>query len=313
VSASAPTICIQSGEETSKAISRIALMIIDDAVDRLRSDDETALSERVHEARKRFKEIRAVLRLVAGASGIQGQAARLLFRDAGRQLAVGRDADALVETFDEMKTHFGPAWRMRRFNKVRKELQRRSQAEIPQPIREIAARIEAIRPELAAWDLTSSSFELLEPGLRDGYQRARKRMRKALAVRRSEAFHEWRKRVKEHWVQSRVIENIWPPIMKPQNASLHDLSRILGRHHDLAMLTELLDREPAAFGSARYVRSFQKFVEGRMTELENEAQNLGSKLFSDEAAVWVRRIHAYWDSSELSRPLVILSEEGGRV
>jgi hypothetical protein len=312
VSASAPTICIQSGEETSKAIRRIALMIIDDAVDRLRSEDETALSERVHEARKRFKEIRAVLRLVAGASGIQGQAARLLFRDAGRQLALGRDADALVETFDEMKTHFGPAWRIRRFSKIRKELQRRSEAEIPQPIREIAARIEAIRPQFAAWDLAPSSFELLEPGLRDGYQRARKGMRRALAVRRNEAFHEWRKRVKEHWVQSRVIENIWPPIMKPQNASLHDLSRILGRHHDLAMLTDLIDREPSAFGSARYVRSFQKFVEGRMAELENDAQSLGSKLFSDEADVWVRRIHDYWDSSDLSKH-VILSEVDGRV
>jgi CHAD domain-containing protein len=281
----------------------VALEVIDDALDRLRSSDQPTLSDRIHEARKRFKEIRAILKIASHAAGIEGQAAGLLFRDAGRQLAASRDADALIEAFDEMRLRFGPAWRTRRFGKIRRQLERLGQAATAQHTDDLQSRIATVRPQFASWALLPSSFELLEGGLRRGYRQARKGMRNALSARQSAAFHEWRKRVKDHWYQSKVIENVWPAAMTAQNSSLHELSRILGRHHDLAMLSELINGQPQSFGSQRYVRSFRKFIDLRMQELENDARSLGEKLFSDDPDVWIGRMRDYWNSSELSGPV----------
>src|SRR6266496_1804935 len=86
---------LERQENLDAGLTRIARETIDRALAHL-TDSTTDTATRVHESRKRFKEIRAVLRL--GRFGLDGDFAALnvAFRDAGRQLAATREADALV-------------------------------------------------------------------------------------------------------------------------------------------------------------------------------------------------------------------------
>src|SRR5438876_5728391 len=86
---------LQRHETLDAGLTRIARQTIDRAAGHL-ADSNTDTATRVHEARKRFKEIRAILRL--GRFGLDGDFSELnvAFRDTARELASAREADALV-------------------------------------------------------------------------------------------------------------------------------------------------------------------------------------------------------------------------
>src|SRR5262249_47749013 len=82
-----------------------------------------ARDEAVHEARKSFKKVRAVLRLVQPAISKQKyQNENTVFRDAARPLTTVRDAKILVETVDKVADHFADRVRDQPFPPIRKEL-----------------------------------------------------------------------------------------------------------------------------------------------------------------------------------------------
>ncbi|MCQ9933930.1 CHAD domain-containing protein, partial [Staphylococcus aureus] len=57
-------------------------------------------------------------------------------------------------------------------------------------------------------------------------------------------LHEWRKRVKDHWYQARLLRPIWPAIMDPHVAAADTLGEILGQVNDLAVLRDRLEAAP---------------------------------------------------------------------
>ena len=89
-------------ESVADGVRRIVRRQIDDALDNLQSRADEA----VHDARKCFKRVRAVLRLVGDGLGNEAyDRENACFRDAGRPLTEVRDAEALVEAIDR----FDPA------------------------------------------------------------------------------------------------------------------------------------------------------------------------------------------------------------
>src|SRR5262245_42998904 len=85
---------LQRQESLDDGLTRIVQKTIEKDRTHLTESAED-ISTATHEARKRFKEIRAVLRL--GRYGLDGDfdALNVAFRDAGRALASTREADAL--------------------------------------------------------------------------------------------------------------------------------------------------------------------------------------------------------------------------
>jgi inorganic pyrophosphatase len=98
---------LKHDESLRKNIQRIARKQMDNALECLAGPREGSPVEAVHEARKSFKRIRAVLCLVRPV--IDDQAYReenTCFRDVGRPLTEVRDAKILVETLDGIAEHF---------------------------------------------------------------------------------------------------------------------------------------------------------------------------------------------------------------
>ena len=81
--------------------------------------------EAVHEARKSFKKVRALLRLVRPVIPAQHyRQENTACRDAARPLTEVRDAKVLIETLDQLAQHFADRIRGRSFASVREELLR---------------------------------------------------------------------------------------------------------------------------------------------------------------------------------------------
>ena len=93
--------CFKRRERVAKGVERIARDQLDRALKELRGKSSDAA---IHRARKRLKTVRAVLRLVRPelTTGVF-ERENTAFRDIGRRLSVVRDADALLETIEDLR------------------------------------------------------------------------------------------------------------------------------------------------------------------------------------------------------------------
>jgi CHAD domain-containing protein len=271
------SLALQSSEPAPEGVRRVALAALDEAIARLESEE-------IHEARKRIKELRAIIRLL-------GKKKRLgaALREVARGLAASRDADAMIESFDTLRERFTDEWGKRRFGKIRRALvNQKASVDTASAI----TALRALRPAIEAWNDPDDRFDLFAPGLLKTYRRSRRAMRAALTTRAPAQFHEWRKRIKDQWYHLQIIEGASPEILGGHAQALRDLSRVLGDHHDLVVLRETLRANPVA--SPRLLRAFDRFVVSRMAELEEESDRLGRRVLCEKPKAWLGRLRVYW-------------------
>ncbi len=73
---------------------------------------------------------------------------------------------------------------------------------------------------------------------------------------RPENYHDWRKRVKDHWYHVRLLESLWTEVLEAREASLKNLETWLGDDHNLVVLCDKLTNEPEKYGEADGVQLF---------------------------------------------------------
>jgi CHAD domain-containing protein len=268
----------EKDESVPAAIPRIMHEQIARAREQL-TDAGSPPEERVHDARKRFKETRALLRMVREPLGVQFAIENAWFRDAGRALAAVRDADAVLEALATLELS---RWvRMRVKRHLRKN---RAHAPLGELIDHTLNQLVIADARLAMWPPLEDSFETIAEGLRRTYRDARRSMRQAQTA---EEIHEWRKHVKTHWYHARLLEPVWPQVMKPYTAMLDELSHFLGDHHDLHVL---------AMNVGRKSPSVLKAAAARQKELEAKAAELAMRIFAERPDAWLARMRKYWSS-----------------
>jgi hypothetical protein len=256
-------------------VKRLAIALADDALRNLEAVRHGVREEAVHEARKRFKEIRALLRLVpSGKRGERASAARRLIRNAGRALSATRDADILAESFEKLRGRFGSAIDASR------DFQTRILAAAAEQALDTTAAVQLVgraRNDVALWILEMSADQVCA-AVRRSYRASRRAMREALESRSAAAFHEWRKREKDHWYHARFLQASIPA-MHAREPLLHRLSRILGDHHDLVIVRDAAARHASAADVAAAV-NLSILARQRMRELETEAEAAGAAAFA---------------------------------
>lgn len=303
-----------TAEETiPQGIRRIVYEQIDKAATEL-TDDALSRHESVHQARKRFKKIRGVLRLVRPALGEVYQAENTCYRDMGRELSRIRDATALIETYDRLHDTYEDYLDADALQPIRETLVERRQVivdekeDLEERIQSVQAGLHDARERVADWPLTTDRFSSLGPGLKKTYRRGRKAFAKAYETPTAERFHEWRKRVKYHWYHTRLLQNVWSRLMKSYRRSLKDLSDLLGYHHDFAVFRRTLLDQPDAFGGRRDLQVLLGLIDRRRLELEARSEPLGQRIFTEKPEHMHTRIHAYWDAwRKETRQMVLLT------
>ena len=238
----------------------------------------------VHDVRKRAKKLRGLLRLLQGRFPDHARENAAL-RDAGRLLAARRDAEVRLATFDRLFPDAPPALApLRRLLVLEQDAPAASssQTEALDLLRDLHSRVHG-------WTLTGKDHKGLVDGLARTRRRAAQAMEDAARAPGFEAIHDWRKRAKDFWYQTRLLAPIWPEAMAPLAKAAEDLTESLGVHHDIAVLQGhlppgLLDRTARAL--------FHRRASAAQQEIEAHVFAEGRRLFAGDpkemAKLWGR-------------------------
>ncbi|MBN2760709.1 MAG: CHAD domain-containing protein [Rhodobacteraceae bacterium] len=191
----------------------------------------------VFELRKRSKELRGLLRLLRGgwdaAPDWHGA-----IRDAAAKLAPARDAEVMLATFDSLTAR-------RRtpsdFDSLRyallDEIDLSDAALDPDAIAQFADMMAAFAQAVTEMEIRGKTAPSLWHNLARTWDKGHHAYAAAChATEDATAFHDWRKRLKQHWYQARFFKPIDPKTMRQHIAQVDGLARVLGAHNDLDVL-----------------------------------------------------------------------------
>jgi CHAD domain-containing protein len=282
------------GEPVPRAIRRIVTEQLRFAAGQLRNLEPSARDEAVHEARKSIKKVRAILRLMSGELGPVAAAGNTLLRDLARRLSALRDAAVLVETLDSLKDHIDSQV----FAPVRVRLARdRARAARAQLPANVVFALERASERVRSWPLHATGFAALARGLERAFHRGQRALAHARENPTPEAFHEWRKRVKDHWYDMRLLEGAWTVATRSYERSLKELETCLGDDHNLVILRGRL----AALENAPDLAGLLVAIDSRQQQLRERALDLGERLYAPPPGEFVRRAEELWDAWHAQR------------
>ncbi len=283
---------IEPGRAPAEELKRIALELLDDALRRMRSRSVLRRARNTHEIRKRLKELRAVVRLLD--PGSRGKWVLRLLRDLGRELSETREGDSALETLRALR--LGRRLGAGTLASIRERL---AGDVVPADLGTLRARAAAAREEIGRWRVEPNNFE---NRIGRTYRKARQAMMRAIARHDADDLHEWRKAAKELWYQSLLLGAI--PALHERQKQLHELSRTLGDHHDLALLCDAIVRHGPELDPAAAAIVLQA-ASSRSVQLERKATSLGVELFGERTKVWSRRLSAAGNSTEEPSPVIV--------
>jgi CHAD domain-containing protein len=270
-------------ESIAKGVRRVARRELSRAVEQLRGRCARGLEEPIHEARKRIKKVRALLRLAQDDLGGSYRSASRRLREAGRNLSPVRDAGALITAFDRLTTR--KKIRKRDSEAMRRALvQHKTQVEEELGVGELAGRtarlLEQVRKSAKRWKVQRDGFRAIEAGVKKAFRRGRKALCTAVDSGRREDLHEWRKRVKDHWYHARLLG-----AGTSYERRLKELEDALGEFLNLAMLREHAIGAPPALIAA---------IDEEEGELRKRALEIGGKVYRMGPAEVAKMLRKSW-------------------
>ena len=231
----------------------------------------------VHEARKHFKKLRALARLVRrDLDDFRGENRRL--RDIARELSATRDAAVLHEAFDATFQDLAePAVAATR--RMLPAATGESEAAHDRRTARLLPRLREAHAALSGWRIRETT---LAHGATRTYRQGRRALRAAETDATDDRFHTWRKRVKDHWYQMRLLCER-SAAARGRRADLKRLSGLLGDANDLCLLRAALpDADPTVL----------RRIAGRSRELRSRALALGRTLYGESPAAFSKRVRA---------------------
>jgi CHAD domain-containing protein len=252
-----------------------------ESVERIRREQLQAaadvLPDDVHDARKRIKKTRALLRLARPVMTEKAFRRRNhALRDAGRTLSGARDTEVLAETVSDLAERYpGRA----PYGPVHVILADRTA--------EPGAGAGVDHLVRARWTLDGLDTDMLAAAFTRTYRDGRKAFAKEPTT---ENLHDWRKRVKDLWYQQQLLEETWPSVMKAQAKEAKKLSKILGEDHDLAVLAETLRTDPEL---AAHAEAFEAVIAARRKRLLKRARKLGRRVYAEKPKAFAKRFGSY--------------------
>lgn len=283
-------------------IRRAGLELIEEAITSLR-DQPSGRHEAVHDARKRFKRLRALYRLIARAAPDFSKEENARFRDIARSLAFAREATALVETVEYLETFAASTTQGKALRSIAAVLRKRRdhaiehEAGLDEAIAAAIAGCEEARKKLKAVSLPDELKDVTRL-VKTGWAKQRKRARKALADCHEQAdvehFHELRKAGQAYWMHLGLLRRLWPSAMRAKRADTKRLVDILGHEHDLSVLAAFADREPERFGNGERLALLLDAIIQRQQALRGDGLELANEVFSESARTESRIVGLLW-------------------
>ncbi|MEL6623629.1 MAG: CHAD domain-containing protein [Pseudomonadota bacterium] len=266
------------------------------------ADDDTA----IWQARKSFKRVRALLRLIR--DGLQKKAWRaenIRYRDLGRQLAGARDAAAVVEALNGLALATGLEG-SDLIAMTRQALQHPDRSNSPETavqgvdLGALKAALAEARVAFDALDVTGLDRGALLRGYARAYGDGRREMDACYQTGESAGFHEWRKRVQHHWRQSLLLEGVWPEGMAPRIETARLVSKALGFDHDLSLLAEEIETVIRRRLSARHTARLLEAIAETQIRTRHAIRPLAMRLYGLSPDALSEQLDIWWAAEALA-------------
>ena len=292
------TFALRPGHPFGAEIKRILVEQTDRALWQLTTPG-LEVDPAVHDARKCFKRIRGVVRLVRDEIGPDSYSElNALFRDAGRALSAIRTSAVLSETLEKVQERYPDAFTEQEMDllleKLRSHHQSLQEQVVPQEtlFKQVAEEVRHGRARIKRLHLTGDFFPTSD--LNRVYSRGRKGLKRCQKDPSVPNFHEWRKRVKYLRYEVRVLTPAWEAVLGCVTEELVVLSELLGLDHDLADLHRTLSEHPELRVLGRESVKTLRLIENYRAELEVQSFSMGSRLYVEKPDAFTGRLRAYW-------------------
>jgi Uncharacterized conserved protein len=293
---------IRPGHPFTEEVRAIARELLEAAI-RVLEEQPQGPHEAIHTARKKFKRVRALYRLVAHGKREFRTAENARLRDTARNLSTVRDATALVETLGFLTENAATESERQAISLARATLEERrdriSAAETDLPAK-IEATIDQCRLAIAALenlsfkDTPARTAERLAQAWARSLQRGRDALAGCHETADAEVFHELRKAGQAYWMNLSLLRKIWPSVMRAKRAEAKALVDALGREHDISILIGLLDHEPTLIEGGETLSYLLGAIIREQQEIRRGALELADRVFADEPEVEGRIVRKLW-------------------
>lgn len=266
--------------------------------------------EAVHDARKKFKRVRALYRLIQPDAKEFRTRENARIRNMAKTLSLVRDATALVETIDYLAGQAGSPEDLAALHCASKALIKRrdgiahGESDLPA---KIAAAAETCREAIEA---------LQDLALDDSPHRTARRLAKAWRKQLSRAaadlvacedsgdaehFHDLRKVGQTYWMHLALLSDLWSSAMRAKQREAKALVDLLGHEHDLSVLTQVVNENPDLFGDSETLARLIGSIIARQQQLRREALDQAKLVFADDADTEAARIALLWKEAASRR------------
>lgn len=275
----------------------------------LLEDQPQGPHEAVHDARKKFKRVRALYRLIQPEAKAFRKRENARIRDMAQSLSAVRDATALVETVDYLIQGAGSPEEVEALSSASATLSQRrdriaaEEHDLPAKMQAAATTcrqaIDALDELHLAHNTRRTADMLAEVWSRQG-QQAMAALRECHENAHAEAFHDLRKSGQTYWMHLALLGGIWPSAMRAKQAEAKQLVDLLGHEHDLSVLTQLVNESPELFGDSQTLARILGAIIIRQQRLRQEALPLAEQVFGDEAEMEAAIVGRLWKDAARS-------------
>ncbi|KPF46248.1 CHAD domain-containing protein [Rhizobium sp. AAP43] len=293
---------IEPGRDLANEVRAVATGQFEDAIEALEKRPE-GLHEAIHEARKKFKRLRNLYRLIGSSAKTFRRSENQRLRDCARTLSRVRDATALIETVAHLSAHAITDDEAQTLATVREVLERRRD-EIAATETDLEGKVAAVIAEcrkgidtLGKLKLPSKQGhggQLLAKGWRQGLERAREALEACKGDGHGEAYHDLRKAAQAYWMNLSLMQPLWPSAFAAKRDAAKRLVDLLGHEHDLTILAGLFDEEAEIFGDGQGQSFLLAIIIRHQQELRRQALTLAGKVFADHPRREAQIIACLW-------------------
>jgi len=288
---------LRVNEPIADEMKRVVARQFERAVTELKNIGDPNSDAAIHRARRRVKKIRAVIRLVRPALGDKFQPLNKRLRETIDLLAPVADGQGVVEAIDRLAQKYRddfaePALTTFRAGLVERELRADRQAKVDHVLQRVSTTLRRERMRIKRWRLKGAGFRPIADGIEESCRSARRAMFLTLEHPTADNFHLWRRRVKDHWFQVRLIEACCGGHLENDEHTLERLDDALGEYHNFSLLREIItaDTSVPRQETARRLRVIKRYN----AELRRRAQALGARVYTEMPRAFVRRVRALW-------------------
>ena len=270
---------------------------------------EDGIHEAIHAARKRFKRVRALYRLIEPDAREFRQRENARIRDMASELSAVRDATALVETLDHLQSQTSEEEELRSLGAVQIALRERRdriaqasehdlEAKLISAVETCHAAISALNEIELAGNRSRTARRLEKVWIKQ-VRKAHHALALCHETRAEDAFHELRKCGQIYWMHLSLLQDLWPSAFQAKLREAKQLVSILGHEHDLSVLLQTINEDPALVPDSDSLANLFAVIIRNQQALREQALFQAAQVFLDEPQREAAIIATLWAESWL--------------